>query len=96
MLLVLLLAHCHRNHHTDRGVHSPVGYVFLNQKTLISEKGKEYARENFQQADGHNPDLHDMYIYNGVRTVVSVHIYIHNVFLQTIMPMGCPILLTSA
>lgn len=44
----------------------PAGYNFLNKRIMISEIGKEYAMENFNQADARNPDFHDMYIYNGV------------------------------
>ena len=43
----------------------PPGHDFLNPNVFISKPAKDIAVKLFEKADDRNPDLHDMYIYNG-------------------------------
>lgn len=44
----------------------PHGYTFLNRKTFISQKAKDYLWGMLKKADDCNLDVHDMYIYGSM------------------------------
>lgn len=43
----------------------PAGYTFLNETHMVSKVAWKRARELLEKADRRDPDVHDMYVYNG-------------------------------
>jgi hypothetical protein len=43
----------------------PEDYTFLNQNTFLSVKAKETVLDLLEKSEKRNPDMFDMYIYNG-------------------------------
>lgn len=44
----------------------PKGHTFLNVGSFMTTKAKDIAADLFKKADNRNPDIFDMYIYNGL------------------------------
>jgi hypothetical protein len=53
----------------------PAGHTFLNPSTFISQKGHDTVRDLLRKADNRNPDLFNMYIFNGTSQLDASGVY---------------------